>query len=205
MTFLVDEDDGRAGSPASPIEPWRVEGVSRSLDDTWSIASKLASILQGGDLVLLTGELGAGKTAFAQGVARALGVREAVTSPTFTLVHEYECSSANVETLLHADLYRLETLGEVEELGLAELLDYGALGLVEWGERAGAALGDTYLEVHLRAVRLEYIDDERVEKSEEVRLITYTGFGTSWTRRRDLASVTLEAHRPDRDIEGAGC
>lgn len=106
---------------------------------TTDFAGALASQLEAGDLVVLGGDLGAGKTFFARAVLRALGVpREVrVTSPTFTLVHEYD---AKLFTL-HADLYRLKEEREVIDLGLRERRKEGALLMVEWGEPFVDVLG----------------------------------------------------------------
>lgn len=128
------------------------------LDGTRRTAGALATLLGPGDLVLLTGELGAGKTAFTQALAAALGVDEAVTSPTFTLVRSYR--TARGFDLLHADLYRLEQLHEVVDLGLAEQLDDGAVAAVEWGERGAAALPPDRLSVTF-AAGLEDAPSER--------------------------------------------
>ncbi len=106
--------------------------TATSLRDTHAIAAALASTATKGDVVLLQGEMGAGKTAFVQGFAAALGVDEPVTSPTFTLVHTYDTGRLVVH---HADLYRLDRHGEIEDLALGELVESGAL-LVEWGEVA---------------------------------------------------------------------
>jgi tRNA threonylcarbamoyladenosine biosynthesis protein TsaE len=96
------------------------------------------------------GDLGAGKTAFAQGFAAALGVEGPVTSPTFALVRHYRCGAAStVSTLIHADVYRTGTLAEVAELALAELVEEDAVALVEWGDLAAPALGESTLEVRL--------------------------------------------------------
>ena len=89
-----------------------------SLATTHAIAAALAGLARTGDVIVLAGEMGAGKTAFAQGFGRALGVTEPITSPTFTLVHSYPCPGRRA-TLHHADLYRLETTGEVADLALA--------------------------------------------------------------------------------------
>lgn len=115
--------------------------------DTIRLARELAARLGPGDLVLLSGDLGAGKTFFARALARALGVPAdvAVTSPTFTLVHELP---ARVP-LAHADLYRLEDEAEVERLGLRALRAEGTLLVVEWGDRWLDALGGDAIRVQL--------------------------------------------------------
>jgi tRNA threonylcarbamoyladenosine biosynthesis protein TsaE len=101
-----------------------------------------AAVLQSGDIVLLTGQLGAGKTTFVQGVARGLGVRDRVTSPTFTLVREHACDNEQgITTLHHADVYRVESLDEVLDLSLGELVEESGVALVEWGELAAPVFG----------------------------------------------------------------
>ena len=122
-----------------------VEVATSSVEATRAVAAALVPFLRAGDVVLLGGELGAGKTAFTQGLARAAGVDEVVTSPTFTLVRPY-ATAIGVE-LLHADVYRLEQLREVIELGLPELLEEGAVAVIEWGERAAPALAPDALHV----------------------------------------------------------
>ena len=102
---------------------WPVVIGTGSPEETKEVAGRLARICAPGDAILLIGDLGAGKTAFAQGFAAALGVEGPVTSPTFALVRQYRCHGAGaVETLIHADVYRTGTIGEVVELALAELV-----------------------------------------------------------------------------------
>ena len=102
------------------------------LADTQALGARIAASLKVGDAVALQGDLGAGKTTLARAILSALGVREEVPSPTFTLVQNYETAGLNVR---HYDLYRIERPGDVEELGLDEALDDGA-ALIEWPERA---------------------------------------------------------------------
>jgi tRNA threonylcarbamoyladenosine biosynthesis protein TsaE len=115
----------------------------QSRRDTRQFGSDVARVLLPGDLVIVSGELGAGKTFLVRAIARALGVDGPVTSPTFTLVHEYENDRA---PLVHADLYRLRGSpsrfeAELAALGLRERRNEGALVIVEWGEDAVSALG----------------------------------------------------------------
>jgi tRNA threonylcarbamoyladenosine biosynthesis protein TsaE len=114
---------------------------------TRRLATALATALMPSALVILSGPLGAGKTFFVRGVLRALGVpqREPVTSPTFSLVHEFDTHPP----VFHADLYRLKTPGELGPLGLAEARAGGAALLVEWGEPYSALLGGDALAVEL--------------------------------------------------------
>ena len=113
-----------------------------SASDTRAAGEEFAAILRPGDVVLLTGPLGAGKTTWAQGVARGLGVIERVTSPTFTLVHQHDCHDARgIVTLHHADVYRVRGLDEVLDLALGELVEESGVALVEWGDLASSVFG----------------------------------------------------------------
>lgn len=111
--------------------------VTHSPEETDALAAELATRARPGDLIVLIGGLGAGKTRFVQGFARALGVEEPVTSPTFALVHNYEGGRVPV---LHADLYRMVSEHEVLDLGIDEALADGAVALVEWGDIASNVL-----------------------------------------------------------------
>jgi tRNA threonylcarbamoyladenosine biosynthesis protein TsaE len=105
---------------------------------TRSAAAEVANTLQPGDVILLEGDLGAGKTTFVQGLAAALGVNAPVTSPTFTLMNVYPTPRGF--DLVHVDAYRLEQLSELVDLALPEMLDDGAVVVIEWGERAAPIL-----------------------------------------------------------------
>lgn len=149
---------------------------SRSVDETRSLAAAVAELARPGDLILLAGELGAGKTAFAQGFGAALGVIEPITSPTFTLASQYE---GRLE-LNHLDVYRMEQLAEVLDVGLPEMLDEGGVTLVEWGDAIIPALPPEFL-----VVRMAYGDgdDDRTLEIEPV--------GGRWSARSRALALAL--------------
>lgn len=125
--------------------------ITASEDDTSTVGERLAAHLNAGDVILLYGDLGAGKTAFVRGVARGLGANvDDVSSPTFTLVQEYP----GRVTLYHVDLYRLEP-AEIDDLGLEELVCGDGIVAIEWAERWRGRPDDVI------EVRLEDVGDER--------------------------------------------
>ncbi|HET7094829.1 MAG TPA: tRNA (adenosine(37)-N6)-threonylcarbamoyltransferase complex ATPase subunit type 1 TsaE, partial [Thermomicrobiales bacterium] len=117
--------------------------VSRSPEETRAVAARLARLLRPGDVVLLHGDLGAGKTTFAQGLGAALGVVDFIQSPTFTLVNDYaaDADAAGIAVVHHLDLYRLDGDDELDSIGYDDYLapDDG-VSLIEWPERAAARL-----------------------------------------------------------------
>ncbi len=115
--------------------------VSRSTEDTKRIAADFARTLRGGELVLLEGELGAGKTTFAQGLCEALGVQGPVRSPTFAILHAYDADAGAIRRVAHLDLYRFKKPEEALELGLDDWLDRpDAVVLAEWPSLGGEHL-----------------------------------------------------------------
>src|SRR5580698_7092479 len=128
-----------APAPVVPPSSTRVhEFVTQSGADTIEVGRKLAKLLKPPQLLILRGDLGTGKTTLVKGIAEALDAAEAdeVTSPTFTLVHEYDgTQNGKPVKLFHLDVYRLEGERQLETLGLDELLTDDALVLVEWGEK----------------------------------------------------------------------
>ncbi|NII52996.1 tRNA (adenosine(37)-N6)-threonylcarbamoyltransferase complex ATPase subunit type 1 TsaE [Luteibacter sp. SG786] len=122
----------------------------RTLPDeaaTITLGQQLASLLQGGLVVYLHGDLGAGKTTFARAFLRALGVGERVKSPTYSLIEGYDLEGRRA---FHLDLYRIADPGELEWLGLDSLAEPGAIVLVEWPERGTGALPPVDLEIRFR-------------------------------------------------------
>ncbi|CCO08081.1 tRNA (adenosine(37)-N6)-threonylcarbamoyltransferase complex ATPase subunit type 1 TsaE [Desulforamulus hydrothermalis] len=119
--------------------------VSRSPAETRQLGQKMAGLLQAGDIICLNGDLGAGKTAFSQGVAEGLGVKGPVTSPTFTLINEYEGRLP----LYHFDVYRLGGPADLEDLGYEEYFYGQGVCLIEWARRVADLLPGQRLDICL--------------------------------------------------------
>jgi tRNA threonylcarbamoyladenosine biosynthesis protein TsaE len=118
---------------------------SASPEQTIEIGRRLGLALQPGSVVSMEGPLGAGKTTLVKGIALALGIEDPVTSPSFTLVSSYSGSTG----LHHVDLYRLEALAEIEDLGLEELMSADAVTVIEWGEKARVLLPNSAVRVRI--------------------------------------------------------
>lgn len=145
---------------------------------TTAVGAALAAFLRPGDVVSLTGDLGAGKTTFVQGAATSLGVHEAVLSPTFTLVREYQGSVP----VYHLDVYRLDRIQDVIDLGFEELLDQEGIVFIEWGDAVVALLPETYLEVELT------MPDQDPNR----RHLAISGRGRSWAERWEGVESALD-------------
>ena len=182
---------------------------SSSIDETHAIAAAIAGVTRPGDVIILSGEMGAGKTAFAQGFGRALGVDEPITSPTYTLVHSYDVPKSGPlgrVTLHHADLYRLDRTEEVADLALAELAEFDGIVLVEWGDVVETTFGE-HLVVHLEydqdvdepgddTGNAETVDDTGVaESGDDGRSIEIAGVGPTWASRWSRVITAVEAYR----------
>jgi tRNA threonylcarbamoyladenosine biosynthesis protein TsaE len=158
-----------------------------SVDETRALAGALAPLLEPGDIVVLTGEMGAGKTAFTQGLGAALGVSGRITSPTFTIAQTYEGGRLRVH---HLDVYRLEHLHEAVDLGLSEMVDEGAVVVIEWGDAVAPVLPEDLLEVRITFPEgLDGSDDERRWHLRPV--------GPRWTARAEALRAAL---RPWEDL-----
>lgn len=147
-------------------------------------------------MIVLAGDMGAGKTAFAKGFGAAMGVTDTITSPTFTLINSYDCGKL---TLHHADLYRLERTAEIADLAIAELAEFGGVVLVEWGDVAAASFGD-FLEVRLDLPDdIDDVDEGDAGEDEDSvldsRIIEIEATGPSWAGRWDRLTASLQEFR----------
>jgi len=161
--------------------------VTKSVDETRALALEVAGLAAAGDLIVLAGELGAGKTAFTQGLARGLGVTDPVTSPAFVLVRSY----VGRVSLTHIDVYRLDHLQEVFDLGIAEIVDGGGVTVVEWGDVVTPALPADLLEVRI----------DHGEADDDRRLALDT-VGPSWAPRMAALATALSRWAADTPTTG---
>lgn len=160
----------------------RVLCRSSSPEETQAIAGALAPVLVPGDVIALSGDLGAGKTCFVQGAARALEVKERVTSPSFVLMREYQ----GAYPILHLDVYRLGNLQELIDLGYEEFLDPSWVVFIEWGDAVGPLLPDEYLEVEITR------DDD------DARAIQFHSHGPGWDLRLgEMREAFIPWYQPD--------
>lgn len=139
-----------------------------SPQETMRLAADFSNMLRPGDVLSLTGELGAGKTCFVKGLAEGLGVKVTVTSPTFALLKTYH---GRID-LHHLDLYRLDKTEELLDIGIEDYLPGDGVTVIEWGEKAASILPDDVL-----------IIDFKMGDSEEKRSFTMTARGEGWTER----------------------
>lgn len=151
---------------------------TNSADQTRSLAAAIAELARPGDLLLLVGDLGAGKTAFTQGFGAALGVEDQITSPTFTLARVYR---GRLE-MNHLDVYRISQLAEVLDLGLQELLDGESVTLIEWGDVIAPELSSDYLEVRIN-----------FGEGDDDRLLTLTPVGVRWSARSRALGAAIDS------------
>jgi tRNA threonylcarbamoyladenosine biosynthesis protein TsaE len=142
--------------------------VTTSQQETIALGERLGALLQMGDVLVLTGDLGAGKTQLTKGIAAGMGVEDDVTSPTFNILMVY--GGADMP-LYHFDLYRLDDPDQLEDIGLYEMLDGDGACVIEWGEQFSDQIGPERLDVYLTRL------DERAavgeEPPREVRLVAH--------------------------------
>lgn len=135
-------------------------------DQTIRLGLEIGKQLQPGSVVALHGPLGAGKTTLAKGIARSLNIEEALTSPSFTLIAEYEGSrEGNPVTLYHIDLYRISHPQEIEDLGMEEILNGEGICVIEWAEKASEFLPES-------TVRVEIVIEDKGRRQIKIRGLT---------------------------------
>jgi tRNA threonylcarbamoyladenosine biosynthesis protein TsaE len=176
-----DEMPIRLGSPEMDYLEQVIE--THTPEETREIAETIGKSLAPGAILLLYGDLGSGKTAFIQGLGRGLDVpaEHYITSPTYTLIHQYPARYP----FFHVDLYRLQDVEEIEDIGLIELFTPRHVVAIEWADRlAGEALLEEYLAIHLTILN---------ETTRKIRLIAY---GLKWSDLLKSTGFTSRTHTP---------
>ncbi|MFI3114743.1 MAG: tRNA (adenosine(37)-N6)-threonylcarbamoyltransferase complex ATPase subunit type 1 TsaE [Clostridia bacterium] len=128
-----------------------MEIITHDVSQTEETANKIAQTLKIGDIVALTGDLGAGKTAFTRGLAKGLGYLDRVTSPTFAIAHEYYCDDF---TIFHFDMYRISSADELYDLGFDDYLERNGIMIIEWSENIM-----DYLPIDIITVDIKTLDE----------------------------------------------
>lgn len=142
--------------------------VTSTTDETIDLGERLGRLLQAGDVLVLTGDLGAGKTQLTKGIARGMGISDDVTSPTFNILMVYE---GGAMPLYHFDLYRLDDPDQLEDIGFYDALEGDGPCVIEWGEQFSDEIGDERLDVFLTRLDGEAAAGE--EPPREVRLVAH--------------------------------
>jgi tRNA threonylcarbamoyladenosine biosynthesis protein TsaE len=163
------------------------------------LGTRLAGLLKAGDLVVLTGPLGAGKTTLAQGIGAGLDVRGPVTSPTFVIARVHPSLRGGPD-LVHADAYRLGSRIEVDDLDLDADVEH-AVTVVEWGEGLVEDLTAGHLRVTIGFEGAGQADEQPDAQGDEPRLVTVSGHGGRWPAAAGELSEAIaeQEHRPDRE------
>jgi tRNA threonylcarbamoyladenosine biosynthesis protein TsaE len=125
--------------------------ISHSAAQTTRFGARLGKLLQAGDIICLSGDMGTGKTVFAAGIGQGWGAKIALTSPTYNLVHQHKHDADKV-LLYHLDCYRLQSVNDTDAIGLDDILDSGGIAIIEWAERIDAALPHDRLWVNMRVI-----------------------------------------------------
>lgn len=190
MTNIQSE---QSSTDESSTEQWSQELTAETAEDMHDLGVQLGKLLVSGDVLILTGPLGAGKTTLTQGIGEGLGVRSGIISPTFVLarVHPSERTDASdAPALIHVDAYRLNSAEELTDLDIDSQLESGVV-VVEWGRGKAEQLSDSYLDIEL--VRPEIELDATVEgeilsfeddAAEPARAVSISAVGPAWATRR---------------------
>jgi len=126
------------------------EYISNSQEETFVIGKELAATLQGGEILALSGDLGAGKTAFVQGLAVGLGVKDQVNSPTFAIMKLYRANRAKIKQLCHVDAYRLSSASELSDIGISDYFNQSdTVTAIEWADKVKSVLPESFIAIKL--------------------------------------------------------
>ena len=159
-----------------------LEILSKSSQATVDLGKKFSKILQGGDIIIFSGELGGGKTTFISGLADGLGIKENLSSPSFTIINEYDAGKLK---LVHIDFYRLDGVDEFDNIGLDDhIYDDSAVLCIEWGEKIRQYIKKDYLNISFNYITA---DEESINK----RIIRFDSSNSYWDKKLNILKKIL--------------
>ena len=159
-----------------------LEILSKSSQVTTDLGKKFSKILQGGDIIIFFGELGGGKTTFISGLADGLGIKENLSSPSFTIINEYDAGKLK---LIHIDFYRLDGVDEFDNIGLDDhIYDDSAVLCIEWGEKIRQYIKKDYLNISFNYITA---DEESINK----RIIRFDSSNSYWDKKLNILKKIL--------------
>ena len=159
-----------------------LEILSKSSQATVDLGKKFSKILQGGDIIIFSGELGGGKTTFISGLADGLGIKENLSSPSFTIINEYDAGKLK---LVHIDFYRLDGIDEFDNIGLDDhIYDGSAVLCIEWGEKVRQYIKKDYLNIGFN-----YIIENK--ESMDKRIIRFDSSNSYWDKKLNILKKIL--------------
>ena len=159
-----------------------MEILSKSSQATTDLGKKFSKILQGGDIIIFSGELGGGKTTFISGLADGLGIKENLSSPSFTIINEYDAGKLK---LVHIDFYRLDGVDEFDNIGLDDhIYDDSAVLCIEWGEKIRQYIKKDYLNISFNYITA---DEESINKM----IIRFNSSSNYWDKKLNILKKIL--------------
>lgn len=172
----TNNDSAASNTAANNLPEKTADGtyVSTTTEQTIALGQILGKLLQAGDVLVLTGDLGAGKTQLTKGIAAGMGVTDDVTSPTFTIEMVYEGTTI---PLYHFDLYRLNDPDQLEDTGLYDALESDGPTIIEWGEQFAEQIGERTLDVYVSRLSEEELESDDAEPRREIRFIPQNARG----------------------------
>lgn len=175
--------------------------ISKSAEDTRELGRKFSAVVNGGDVISLSGELGGGKTTFVSGVALALKTKQPVSSPSFTLINIYDCYKDGKEIgIVHCDLYRINKISDISDIGLEDyMFNKKYITFIEWAEKLKEEILKNFVEI-----RFEYIlaEDERTsltDSENQLRKILFSPADEYWQKKIYLLNKSIEKNENIRN------
>ena len=168
--------------------------ISRSSENTIEIGIKLSSLIKKGDVILLSGELGGGKTTFISGIARGLNSKQTVSSPSFTLINIYDCKKDSKPVrIVHCDLYRIDEINDISDIGLEDYIyNENSITLIEWAGKLKEGILKEFLEIKFEYIIDEINNGDFLDNENQKRKITFYSADRYWEEKIGLLKNSIK-------------